>query len=95
MTYIVIFNGDNAEDDDDGDNNNNKHNNISINYSNTNENNCSINNEVRRVFHLSLRLIIFGGRSVHLAYSVYKSGRKTAITFILTMTIDRNRLLLV
>ena len=35
----------------------------------------------RRVFHLSLRLITFGGRSAHLAYLVQKSGRKTT-TFI-------------
>ena len=33
---------------------------------------------VRRVFHLSVRLIIIGGRSAHLAYLVHKSGRKTA-----------------
>jgi len=33
---------------------------------------------VRRVFHLSLHLITFGGHSSHLAYLVHKSGRKTA-----------------
>ena len=33
---------------------------------------------VRRVFHLTLRLITFGGRSAHLAYAVHKSGRKAA-----------------
>ena len=31
---------------------------------------------VRRVFHLSLRLITFGGLSAHLAYRVHKSDRK-------------------
>ena len=31
---------------------------------------------IRRVFHLSLGLIIFGGRSPHLAYLVHKGGRK-------------------
>ena len=30
---------------------------------------------VRRVFHLSLLLITFAGRSGHLAYLVHKSGR--------------------
>ena len=33
---------------------------------------------IRRVFHLSLRLITFGGRSAHLAYLVHKGGLKTA-----------------
>ena len=32
---------------------------------------------VSRVFHLSLRLITFGGRSAHLAYLVRISGHKT------------------
>ena len=32
---------------------------------------------VRGVFHLSLCLINFGGRSAHLTYLVYKSGCKT------------------
>ena len=37
---------------------------------------------VRRLFHLSLRLITFGGRSAHLAYHVDNSDRKTAtVTF--------------
>ena len=33
---------------------------------------------VRMVFHLLLRLLTIGGRSVHLAYLVHKIGRKTA-----------------
>ena len=33
---------------------------------------------VRRVFHLSLSLITFGGCPAHLAYLVDKSGRKTS-----------------
>ena len=38
---------------------------------------------VRRLFHLSLYLISFGGQSVHLAYLVHKSGNKTAtFTFL-------------
>jgi len=32
----------------------------------------------RGVLHLSLRIIIFGGRSIHLAYLVHKRSRKTA-----------------
>ena len=35
-----------------------------------------------RLFHLRLRFITFGGRSVHLAYLVHKSGRKTSIIII-------------
>jgi len=31
------------------------------------------------VFHLWVHFITFGGRSAHLAYNVYKSGRKTSI----------------
>ena len=38
-----------------------------------------------RVFHLWLRLITFGGRSAHLAYSVHKSGRKTSIIIIIKL----------
>jgi hypothetical protein len=34
-------------------------------------------------FDLSLRLITFGGRSVHLAYLVHKSGRKTSTIIII------------
>ena len=37
---------------------------------------------VRSVFHLSLRLVIFGGRSAHLAYLLHKIGRKTATFWI-------------
>ena len=33
---------------------------------------------IRRVFHLSLRLITAEGRSAHLAHPVHKSGHKTA-----------------
>ena len=33
---------------------------------------------VRRMFHISLRLITLGGRSALLAYLVHKSGRKTS-----------------
>ena len=33
---------------------------------------------IRRIFHLSLRLITIGGSSAHLAYFVHKNGRKTA-----------------
>ena len=33
---------------------------------------------IRRVFHLSLGLITFGGRSAHLEYVARKRGRKTA-----------------
>ena len=40
---------------------------------------------VRRVFHLSLRLVTFGGRSAHLAYLVHKSGCKTS-TFTFSVT---------
>jgi len=40
--------------------------------------NNSIGLIVRRVFHLSLHLITFAGRSTHLAYLVDKSGCKTA-----------------
>jgi len=40
-----------------------------------------------RLFHLSLRLITFGGRSAHLAYYVHKSGRKTAIIIIIILTV--------
>jgi len=36
---------------------------------------------VRRVFHLSFRLINFGGRSAHLAKLVHKSGHKTSTGF--------------
>jgi len=36
---------------------------------------------VRRGFHLSLRLINFGGCSAQLAYFVHKSGRKTETIF--------------
>jgi len=36
-----------------------------------------------RLFRLSLRLIIFGSRSAHLAYLVHKSGRKTSIIIII------------
>ena len=37
----------------------------------------------RRVFHLSLRLITFEGRSAHLGYLVHKSDRKTrTFTFV-------------
>jgi len=32
---------------------------------------------VRMVFHLSFRLISFGGRSADLGYRVHKRGRKT------------------
>jgi len=32
-----------------------------------------------RAFHLWLRFVTFGGRSVHLAYHVHKSGHKTSI----------------
>jgi len=32
-----------------------------------------------KLFHLWLRFITFGGRSVHLAYQVHKSGRKRSI----------------
>ena len=39
---------------------------------------------LRRVFLLSLRLITFGGRSVHLAYIVHRSDRKQQHVF------DRN-----
>jgi len=35
---------------------------------------------VRRVFHLSLRLITFRVRSAHLVYLVHKGGRKTYIS---------------
>ena len=37
-----------------------------------------------RLFHLRLRFISFGGRSVHLAYRVHKSGRKTSVIIIIT-----------
>ena len=33
---------------------------------------------VRRVFHLSLPLVTFGGRSAHFVYLVHKSGRERA-----------------
>ena len=33
---------------------------------------------IRRVFHLSLRLVTFRGRPTKLAYLVHKSGRRTA-----------------
>ena len=36
---------------------------------------------VRRVFHLSLHRITFGGHWAHLAYLVHKSGRKTGNMF--------------
>jgi len=40
----------------------------------------------RRMFHLSLRLINFGGCSTHLTYFVHKSGHKTAtFTFLYVM----------
>ena len=35
-----------------------------------------------RLFHLSLHLITFGGRSAHLVYLVHKSGHKTSIIII-------------
>jgi len=35
-----------------------------------------------KLFHLWLRFITFGGRSVHLAYHVHKSGRKTLIIIL-------------
>jgi len=38
-----------------------------------------------RVFHLWLRFVTFGSRSAHLAYHVYKSGRKTSIIIIKVM----------
>jgi len=38
-----------------------------------------------RVFHLRLRFITIGGRSVHLAYRVHKSGHKTPIIINLRM----------
>ena len=39
---------------------------------------------IRRVFHLSLCLITFGGHSAHLPGLVHKSGRKTAtFTFVI------------
>ena len=37
---------------------------------------------VRRVFHVSLRLLTFVGRSAHLAYPVHKNGLKTATFYI-------------
>ena len=37
---------------------------------------------IRRLFHLSLRFMTFGGRSAHLGYLVHRSGRKTG-TFLL------------
>ena len=39
---------------------------------------------VGRVFHISLCLITFGGRSAHLVYIVHKSGRKTAASTFFT-----------
>ena len=36
-----------------------------------------------RLFHLWLRFITFGGRSVHLAHHVHKRGRKTPIIIII------------
>ena len=41
-----------------------------------------------RAFHLWLRFITFGGRSAHLAYDVYKSGRKTPIIVIIIIIIN-------
>jgi len=41
---------------------------------------------IKRVFHLSLRLITFGGRFAHLAYIVNKASHKTA-TFIFFINI--------
>ena len=38
---------------------------------------------IRKVFHLRLRFITFGGRSAHLAYRVHKSGGKTSIIIII------------
>ena len=38
-----------------------------------------VRGHIWRLFRLSLRLIIFRGRSAHLAYLVHKSGRKTSI----------------
>ena len=38
---------------------------------------------VWRLFHLWIRFITFGGRSAHLAYLVYKPGRKTLIIIII------------
>ena len=47
---------------------------------------------IRRMFHLSLRLITVGGQSAHLLYIVHKSARKTAtlatLTFSHTVVID-------
>ena len=36
----------------------------------------------RKLFHLSLRLMTFGGRSAHLAYLVHKSGRNSNIHIV-------------
>ena len=40
-----------------------------------------------RMFHLWLRFITLGGRSAHLAYHVHKSGRKTSIIIIHSLTV--------
>jgi len=42
---------------------------------------------IRRVFHLYLRFITFGGHSAHLAYHVHKGGRKTSIIIIIIIII--------
>ena len=42
----------------------------------------------RRLFHLSLRLFTFGGRSAHLAHLVHKNGRKTANLHFLDACMD-------
>ena len=40
---------------------------------------------VGRMFHLSIRLITFGGHSAHLAYPVQKGDRETAASVLMSI----------